>query len=139
MSTRAEKMHAEHSAISAHHARIAKIHREAGADGLADEHDGLAARHTALAKCCAAASKADAGSLEKRDSDLRETIMKMVGEAIGNVVKPTDVQRVIPNAFGVTMVPRNGAPVTPAKPAVDSEFQKLFSVEGIDDPTLLTQ
>jgi len=137
--TRGEQMHAEHSAISAHHARIAKIHREKGADGLADEHDGLAARHAALAKCCGTASKADAGSLEKRDSDLRETIMKMVTEALGNVVKPTDVTRVIPNSFGVTMVPRNGAPVAPAKPAVATEFQKLFAIPEIDDNSLLTQ
>jgi hypothetical protein len=74
-------------------------------------------------------------SLEKFDTDpevqqyLRDTIMKMVGEAIGNTVVPTGVSAVAPNQPGVTVVPRAGQRPLPEKPNVDVQFSKLVQVD----------
>ena len=79
-------------------------------------------------------------TLETFDNDaevkqfMRETIMKMVGEAIGNTIVPTGVSAVTPTHPGITAVPRNGQPAPapvaiPAEPNVPLEFKKLFSVE----------
>ncbi len=75
-------------------------------------------------------------TLETFDNDvevkqfMRETIMKMVGEAIGNTIVPTAVSGVAPAAPGITAVPRGGQPpAPPAKPNVPLQFQKLVQVD----------
>lgn len=135
---RAEKMQFEHAAIAAHHEKLAKLHRDDGEHDHAVEHAGLAKRHAALAKHCGATTaKADSGNLEKRDSDLRDVIKKMVTEEIGNTVRPTEIHAVIPNWPGVTLVPRHGSPQEPAKQNVDSQFEKMFAIEHSEEPTLI--
>ncbi len=75
-------------------------------------------------------------TLETFDTDsevkqfMRETIMKMVGEAIGNTIVPTNVSAVVPTAPDITAVPRHGQPSAVAvKPNVPLEFEKLFTVD----------
>lgn len=80
-------------------------------------------------------------TLETFDSDpevkqfMRETIMKMVGEAIGNTLQPTSVSAVAPARPGITAVPRNGQPAPQVKPNVPLEFQKLVSVDDSEEPS----
>jgi len=127
--TRGEKIH---HMLSQHHANVALIHKMA-MDGetpgtlshkfhkaMCEEHESQKNQHLEQMEECSKA--APTGNLEKRDA-----------------LRPTDVTRVIPNAPGYVMVPRNGAPVAPAKPAVDSAFTKLFAIPEIDDDNLLSQ
>lgn len=122
-----------------HHLRMAKIHRDgADPDRLAAEHETHAAHLAKMAEC----SKADAGGLEKRLPDpdqLQKMVDQAVAKALADVVRPTEVRTVIPNSFGVTMVPRAGQRQEPAKPNVDASFTKLFSVEDVDETSLLSQ
>lgn len=83
-------------------------------------------------------------TLETFDNDdevkqfMRETIMKMVGEAIGNTIVPTGVSAVAPNAPGVRAVPRAGQQPIPVKPNVPDNFQKLVAIddEEVQRPVL---
>ena len=74
-------------------------------------------------------------TLETFDNDdevkqfMRETIMKMVGEAIGNTIVPTGVSAVTPNRPGISAVPRGGQPTPAAKPNVPDQFQKLVAID----------
>lgn len=73
-------------------------------------------------------------SMELMDNDpevkqyMRETIIKMIGETIGNTVVPTHVSAVTPTPPGITAVPRAGQkPVE--KLNVELEFQDLVKIE----------
>lgn len=74
-------------------------------------------------------------SMELMDNDpevkqyMRETIMKMIGETIGNTVVPTHVSGVAPAAPGITAVPRAGAPAALPVANVPLEFQKVFAID----------
>jgi hypothetical protein len=63
--------------------------------------------------------------LEFSESFLRELIIKMIGEAIGNVSAATL------NRPRIAAVPSAGRPLktAPVKPNVALEFEKVFSVE----------
>lgn len=138
-----EKSQAQHEEMSLRHGRLAKICHGDGRHEEGDEHEGLNRAHAAYAahyKAMAAdvASKADSGgNLVKKDSDLRDMVTKLVGEIIGNTVRPTEVRGTIPNAFGVTLVPRHGSPQQPVKPVVDAQFEKLFAVEHVDETSVV--
>jgi len=78
-------------------------------------------------------------TLEMMDSDpgtmdwMRQTVTKMVAEAIGNTVAPPAVSKVAPTA--PTLVPRPGQPAAGDKktPVVPLEFAKLVAVDEDDD------
>jgi len=70
-------------------------------------------------------------------SDCGDKCMKGATDELSKLV-PTNIRGTIPSHPEHTLVPRHGQRTTSSLP-VDSQFQKLFSVPGIDDSDLLTQ
>lgn len=93
----------------------------------------------------AAALMAKTLSMMDTDPDcqdaMRQHVMKLLSEAVGNTVVPT-VSAVAPPRPGVTVIPRNGQPpVTPAAPVVidksktPAQFKKMFATDDEEQTT----
>jgi hypothetical protein len=84
-------------------------------------------------------------TLEKFDTDpevqeyMRKKAMEMIGQAIGDTVRPTEVSVVAPTApaFGIRAVPRAGQKsISSEAPAIALEFQKVFSSDDGEEGQL---
>jgi hypothetical protein len=117
------------------------MHKESGTAGEckpADEVDKLANLaishsnyHGEQVEACMKAANGNLMPLPEGQPFLRELIIKMIGEAIGNTVVPTNVSAVTPNRPRIAAIPSARQPLNaaPVKPNVPLEFEKMFAID----------
>lgn len=115
-----EKSQAHYTAISAHHAKLAKLCRDEGRDDEADAHDGLAKAHAAHADHC-----------RKMADDVAHKAVVDDLEKTRRALPDTNIHGAIPAPPGVTLVPRNGQrPIAAAN--VESGLAKVLGLDDLD-------
>lgn len=91
---------------------------------IADTHEAAAEFHRGMMEDCSKVTGDELGK-SANTSDLVKRVT-----ALENTVIPTRVSAVVPNAPGITAVPRAGArPMPSEKPNVPVAFEKLITIE----------